>query len=175
MIGTIVVNLRDLIDAGKDEEIDDIRSEFSCPYNKDVENFIKEKAVLFSKQGIATTYLVLKQYRGEDAVVGYFSIAQKYFHIDLKKNSLSNTQRKRINKFSSYDEDLRRYIVSALLIGQLAKNYANGYDRLIEGDKLLRIACDKVMQIQRISSGRFVYLECEDKPRLLEFYERNGF
>ena len=156
MIGTIVVNFRDLIDAGKDEEIDHIRSEFSCPYNKDVENFIKEKAVLFSKQGIAATYLVLKQYRGE-------------------KNSLSNTQRRRINKFSSYDEDLRRYIVSALLIGQLAKNYANGYDRLIEGDKLLRIACDKVMQIQRISSGRFVYLECEDKPRLLEFYERNGF
>ena len=29
--------------------------------------------------------------------------------------------------------------------------------------------------IQRVSSGKLVYAECEDTPRLIEFYERNGF
>lgn len=65
--------------------------------------------------------------------------------------------------------------MSAILIGQLGKNYTHVYDNLIRGDDLLRIACDKVEQIQRISSGKIVYLECEDKVALKEFYERNGF
>lgn len=175
MLGTPIVNLLDLIEGGEEEALNNILVEFSCPYNKDVENFLKEKAVAFSKQRIAATYLVFKQYKGEDVVVGYFSIAQKYFHIDLKRGALSKTLRKRINKFAVWEESLHRYIVSAILIGQLGKNYAHGYDRLIRGDELLAIACDKAAQIQRISSGKVVYLECEEKPALVEFYERNGF
>lgn len=165
----------DLIESGETEAISNILAEFSCPHNKDVENFLKEKAVAFSKQRIAATYLVFRQYKGEDVVVGYFSIAQKYFHIDFKKGSLSKTLRKRINKFAVREESLHRYIISAILIGQLGKNYANGHDKLIRGDELLAIACDKVAQIQRISSGKIVYLECEDKAALIEFYQRNGF
>ena len=100
MLGTPIVNLLDLIEGGEEEALNNILVEFSCPYNKDVENFLKEKAVAFSKQRIAATYLVFKQYKGEDVVVGYFSIAQKYFHIDLKRGALSKTLRKRINKFA---------------------------------------------------------------------------
>ena len=157
MLGTPIVNLLDLIEGGEEEALNNILVEFSCPCNKDVENFLKEKAVAFSKQRIAATYLVFKQYKGEDVVVGYFSIAQKYFHIDLKRGALSKTLRKRINKFAVWEESLHRYIVSAILIGQLGKNYAHGYDRLIRGDELLAIACDKAAQIQRISSGKVVY------------------
>ena len=91
MLGTPIVNLLDLIEGGEEEALNNILAEFSCPYNEDVENFLKEKAVAFSKQRIAATYLVFKQYKGEDVVVGYFSIAQKYFHIDLKRGSLSKT------------------------------------------------------------------------------------
>lgn len=29
--------------------------------------------------------------------------------------------------------------------------------------------------MQVIVGGKMVYLECEDKPRLIEFYSRNGF
>jgi len=175
MIGTPIVNLLDLIELEENEAIENITKEFSCPHNGDVEIFLKEKAVEFAKQRIAATYLVFKQYKGEDVVVGYFSIAQKYFHIDAKNiERLSRTLRKRVNKFATYDNDLRRYVVSAILIGQLGKNYTHGYDNLIRGDDLLRIACDKVEQIQRISSGKIVYLECEDKVALKEFYERNG-
>ena len=34
---------------------------------------------------------------------------------------------------------------------------------------------DKVRETQLILGGKFVYLDCEDKPQLLRFYRDNGF
>lgn len=66
-------------------------------------------------------------------------------------------------------------MISAPLIGQLGKNFANGYDNLIPGDVLLKLATDKARAIQAVLGGKFVYLECEDKDALLNFYGDNGF
>ena len=65
--------------------------------------------------------------------------------------------------------------MSAPLIGQLGKNFANSYNTLISGDELLKLALDKVKKMQEIVGGKIVYLECEDKPRLIDFYSENGF
>jgi hypothetical protein len=40
---------------------------------------------------------------------------------------------------------------------------------------LLQIACDKVVAIQADLGGKLVYIECEETPKLLDFYTRNGF
>ena len=40
---------------------------------------------------------------------------------------------------------------------------------------LLKIACDKIKAVQYDLGGRFAYVECEAKPKLIEFYKRNGF
>lgn len=64
---------------------------------------------------------------------------------------------------------------SAPLIGQLGKNYQNNYDKQITGDELLALALHKVKESQLILGGKIVYLECEDKEKLTEFYSRNGF
>ena len=61
------------------------------------------------------------------------------------------------------------------MIAQWGKNYADNSDKLITGDELLKIACDDVKSTQFILGGKVVYLECENKSRLLEFYESNGF
>ena len=61
------------------------------------------------------------------------------------------------------------------MIGQLSKNFKDGNDTLISGAELLQMAIDKVKQVQYMIGGKFVYLECEDKERLLEFYTTNGF
>ena len=63
----------------------------------------------------------------------------------------------------------------APLIAQIGKNFANGYHKLISGDMLLSLACTKVKQVQLDIGGKIVYLECEDAPKLLDFYARNGF
>lgn len=78
-------------------------------------------------------------------------------------------------KFGQFDQMIQRYTISAPLIGQLGKNYANGYDKLITGDELLKLALDKVREMQYIIGGKIVYLECEQKDKLIEFYESNGF
>jgi hypothetical protein len=70
---------------------------------------------------------------------------------------------------------LDRYIAPIPLIGQLSRNYAPGHEGLISGDELLQLAVDMVKNAQRNLSGKMVYLESADHPKLIAFYERNGF
>lgn len=77
---------------------------------------------------------------------GYFSLANKFMAIYKDSLSSRNWQR-RISKFAQYDKDIKRYTLSTPLIGQM----------------------------QAIVGGKIVYLECEDKPKLLDFYGQNGF
>ena len=80
-----------------------------------------------------------------------------------------------MTKFGQFDKAIQRYTISAPLIGQLGKNYTSGYNKLITGDELLKLALDKIKTMQYIVGGKIVYLECEQKSKLIEFYERNGF
>lgn len=173
MTGYILVNLRELIEQLGEDKTKIILPNFICPQNKDVDDFLKFKSMEFSKQGIAITYLVFAPHKGENALVGYFTLATKVMMV--YRTSLSKTLRKRITKFALYDEDFKRYVFPAPLIGQLSKNFLNGYDKLITGDELLKLACDKVKAIQGEIGGRVVYLECEDNPKLIDFYSSNGF
>lgn len=174
MSGYIGFNLSDMITQLGENEVKSILSDFSCPLNPDVENFLKHTAIEFSKQGISSTYIIMASYRKEYVLVGYFTLANKIFCIE--RDSLpSKNWKKRIAKFGQFDSTIKRYTLSAPLIGQLGKNYTNGYNKLITGDELLKLALDKVREMQRIVGGKIVYLECEDKPQLLDFYSENGF
>lgn len=176
MTGYRVVNLALMIEELGEGETKRILSDFSCPLNPDVEFFLSKKAIEFAKQGWAQTHLVFASYKDEWVLVGYFALANKTMTISAKTFAgHSNTLRKRISRFSTYDKDLRAYMISAPLIAQLGKNFTNGYNKLITGDELLSEACEKIGRIQFDLGGRFAYLECEDKPKLKEFYSRNGF
>ena len=174
MTGYGIVNLKELVEQVGESRAKEILSNFSCPYNKDVEYFLNSKAIEFSKQGIAQTQLVFASFQNELVLVGYFTLALKEIVVS-RKASLSSRWRQRIRRFSTYSNLDNSYHVPAPLIGQLGKNFKNEYNKLISGDELLKIALDKVQQTQRILGGKFVYLECEDKPSLVEFYETNGF
>lgn len=156
-----------------EEHTKELLSSFSCPLNEDVENFFTQKAVEFSKRSLSQTHIVYASYRGQPEIAGYFTLANKY--ITVKKSRLSTNLAKRIAKFAVYDPTIRSYTLSAPLIAQLGKNYTNGLNCLITGDELLKLACDKVSKIQLELGGRVTYVECEDKPKLIEFYSSNGF
>ncbi len=173
MTGYTLINLREMIEHLGEDKTKIILSNFMCPHNKDVDDFLKFKSIEFSRQGIAITYLVFASHKNENVLIGYFTLATKI--IMVYRTSLSNTLRKRITKFAQYDNDFKRYVFPAPLIGQLSKNFFNGYDKLITGDELLKLACDKVKAIQGEIGGRVVYLECEDNPKLVDFYSSNGF
>ncbi len=173
MEGFQKINLLDFIDEIGEEKAKSFLEIFSCPYNADVEDFFKNKAITFARQRLSSVWIVFASYKGEWCLCGYFALAQKHFHIDLK--ALKSNLRGRIRKFATYDKEINKYLLVAPLIGQLGKNFFSGYDKLITGDELLKIACDTVKQAQRILGGRIVYLEAEDVPALINFYERNGF
>lgn len=169
-----IIRIEDMYDALGEEKIKKILNEFECELNKDVEYFIKEKAIEFFKSDISQTFIVTSSYKGKEVIVGYFALANKITKI--KRKSLTSNWRKRLARFDNKNEsDEKYFVVSLPLIGQLGKNYKNDYNQLISGDKLLELACDKVREAQKILGGKLVYLECENKPKLKEFYESNGF
>lgn len=172
-MGYKIINLRDIYNTLGENKTKEILKNFTCELNHDVEYFLKEKAIEFSKQDISRTYIVMSQFKGENVIVGYFAITNKVTNI--KRIALSATKKKRLLKFAIYDKDARCYSIALPLIGQLGKNYYNNYNKLIAGDILLKLACDKIKETQDLIGGRFVFLECEDKPKLKEFYENNGF
>lgn len=174
MVGYGIVNLKELIKEVGEDQTKEILSNFSCPLNKDVEYFLRNKAIEFSKQGIAQTQLIFASYKNQPVLVGYFTLALKEIVVS-KKATLNYQWKRRIRRFAVSSDLDGAYHVPAPLIGQLGKNFFNGYDALITGDELLKIALDKVRETQLALGGKFVYLECEDKPHLIEFYESNGF
>lgn len=176
MSGFMGINLKDILSDNElgEDAAKSILSSFSCPLNSDVEYFLKHTAIEFCKQGISSTYLIMASYRSTPVLVGYFTLANKIFCIS--KESLPNrTWKQRMAKFGQFDKDINRYTISAPLIGQLGKNYTNSYNKLITGDELLKLALDKVREMQYIVGGKIVYLECEQKEKLIDFYSQNGF
>lgn len=174
MSGYKQIKLQILLNKYGEDEVKHLLSDFYCPLNLDVEEFIQDKAIVFDKQGISKTHLVFAQYKKEFLLSGYFTLAPKVFLMG-KDAKISKTTRKRIKKFGTYISDIKKYCVSAPLIGQLGKNYKYKDKGLITGKILLDMACKEVAAAQASLGGNLVYLECEDTPRLVEFYQLNGF
>lgn len=168
-------NLNDLIRELGENRVESILSDFSCPKNADVEYFARKKAIEFSKRGFAKTHLVYycNEETKENRLVGYYAIANK--NILVSKRALNQKARSRIHNHGEYISELKKYLVTAPLIGQLGKNYKDNNDKLILGSELLGMAIDKIKKAQYDIGGKFIYLECEDIEKLTKFYEKNGF
>ena len=166
-------NLSSMVEQLGEERTKQILSSFTCPLNEDVQEFCRKKAIEFSRRGFAQTYIIYWQEGGEKEFIGYYTIAMKHFTV-CKKN-LSNKLFSRVKQHGTYDSSTGNYIISAPLIAQLGKNFDRGNDTLISGSEILQMAIDRIRKIQREIGGKFLYLECEEKERLLEFYEKNNF
>ncbi len=157
---------------GNEAAVEKILRQFRCGANADVEKFLLEKALVFDRQGISKTHLVYTSYQGKYVLGGYYALANKSFVV--KNNAkISRALKRRVARFGLHDDELRQYVITAPLSGQRGK--FDPYRHLITGDVLLYYACGEVKKVQDIVGGKFVYLECEDKPRLIEFYKENGF
>lgn len=173
MTGFNLVKLEDMISELGENIVKTILPNFSCPINRDVEYFFNHKAIEFSNQRLSITYLLYTSYKGNPTLIGYFTLSNKTFLVS--KRIFSKTKQKKITKFGIYNNELKRYLISAPLIAQISKNFTDGLNGLITGDELLKIACDKVSEAHSIIGGRIVYLECEDNEKLIEFYNKHGF
>ena len=96
-------------------------------------------------------------------------------HFSVNKKQLSNKLFSRVRQHGTYDVSTGEYIISAPLIAQLGKNFDKGNDTLISGSEILQMSIDRIRNIQREIGGKFFYLECEEKEKLIQFYEKNNF
>jgi len=173
MDGYVRVLLREMVKTLGEDRVKSILSGFLCPKNPDVEYFLKQKAIEFDKQSISSTHLIFTSYRSNPVLIGYFTLANKC--IDIPLNKLSSSMKKRIARFGARNSDGRLIQIALPLIAQLGKNYNGGYNNLISGDELLKIAIEQIQEGQRIFGGKCAYLECEDIDKLKDFYKSNGF
>lgn len=165
------VNLIDLIEAYGQENCEKILKSFECPLNKDVEDFIHNKAISFSNQKVAITYLVFSE---NMILVGYYTLANKF--ISIQDSQISKSLQKRISKFSQKDESLSRFLIPIPLIAQLGKNFSeNAKKEFLKGDELLELACNRVQQAEKIIGGKMTYIECASNDKLFDFYSKHGF
>lgn len=170
------INIHDYLALGNDDEagepmLNKVLSGFSCPKNPDVERFLKKSAIEFAKKNQSVTYLVFSEEHKE--LLGYFTLALK--PLAVRGETVSNNTKKKLLRVSELDEKSDIYTMSAYLIAQLGKNFANGRDSEISGKDLLELAWRVIEEAQYMLGGMVVFLEAELHERLISFYERNRF
>ena len=170
------VNIREYLALGNDEEagepaLVELLSGFSSPKNKDVERFLKKSAIEFTKKNQSVTYLVVS---AEDVrLLGYFTLALK--PLTVRGETVSNTMKRKLLRISELDEKSDTYTMSAYLIAQLGKNFSESGGPEITGAELLKLAWDKIKEIQYLGGGVVTFLEAENEEKLLSFYRDNRF
>jgi hypothetical protein len=147
-------------------------AQFSIPLNKEVEDFIRNKALQATKLKSSITYVLVDEDIAE--VIGYFTLLVKPFTIPASR--LSSTNRRLISRFSEVNEETGNYTASVFLLAQIGKNYAIQRQYQVSGRDLLEVALDKLRAAQDLIGGKLVLIEREsERMKLHDFYKANGF
>jgi len=154
-----------------EERLIQILSDFSCPKNPDVEHFLKQSSIEFTKKNQSVTYLVFST---EDfKLLGYFTIALK--PLTVRGETVSNTTKRKLLRVSELDKKSDTYTMSAYLIAQLGKNYTGDRNNKITGEDLIELAWIVIEEMQYMGGGMVTFLEAENEEKLLSFYRNNRF
>lgn len=166
----IKFSLSDFLNKIGEDAFKELVSDFSCPYDKDIEYFLTHKAVSFEKAEYQSskTYLVgFVNSKQKFSLCGYYTLSNKPF---ILSEDLSKSKRKSLTGGKTNQD-----VISAVLIGQLSKNYNNALNYTIDGSDLLAFAIETIFEVYNSVGLDLVYLECKDEPKLKDFYSRNHF
>lgn len=162
-------NILDMIEEFGEESVQAILSEFLCPQNNEIQTFVRDKAIVFAKQRMAITYLVFDD---EATLIGIFTLTHK--SITINAGEMSKSVMRRFERHSKLDEKTNSFTVSAFLIAQFGKNYQYSPNGNLSGDELMDTTMKVLKDIQKEIGGGIVYLDSEDNPFLLSFYQKQG-
>ena len=153
------------------DDLERLIGSFSCPVNAEVENFLKTKAFQSSRLSASQTYLVCNDRTG--LLLGHFTLLLKTYTV--KATSLSSSNRRLVSRFAEEDA-AGNFNAAVYLIAQIGKNFAIAKENQIKGGDLLARAEDEFRSIKKRVGGKLVMVEREcDRPKLLDFYNMNGF
>ena len=171
-----IFNLRLLLDENSSqymgvESVRKLLAHFTCP-NKDVERFLHCNAIEFTQKSQSVTYLVIDT--NTSAIAVFFALAIKPLSIDVAKLP-SKTAAKKLARVSILDQTTQTYTTAAYLLAQFGKNFSLPLEERIKGNDLLDFALEMIIRGKHSFGGMVCFLECEDVPRILDFYADNGF
>lgn len=167
-----VINILDMIEAIGETELKECLSDFSCPFNLEIEKFITNNAIDFARKKLSITYFIVNE---NGKIIAIFTLAHKT--VEIGDTNLSNAKRRKISRYAVLNSETGSYAISAFLIAQFGKNYAVDKGNSITGNELMSYTFEILKRIQHDIGGGIIFLECEDKKILLDFYqnEQNGF
>ena len=168
-----LLKISELEDAVGREALADTLARFSCPLNKEVESYLKDasRAVQSSRMSSSVTYLAFDS-RTND-LLGYFTLMMKAYSV--RSDALNSANKRLISRFSEIDAS-GNFTAAVYLIAQIGKNFALPEEDQVEGSELLMAAMDVFCETKSAIGGKLVMVEREaDRPKLLEFYNDNGF
>ena len=111
----IAVNIQDILKAIGEEELLKFLSDFSCPLNREVEDFVRNKSIDFAQRKLSITYLVIKKTNeAKNILAGIYTLPHKA--IEITNSNISNTTRKKLLRYATLDKDTDKYNISAFLI-----------------------------------------------------------
>jgi len=140
-------------------EVSDMLSSFSCKRDKDVESFLKDKAIIQEKKHISRTYLIFDEDAGSE-LVAYFTVAVS--SMEDKDLVFSGNLRKKMN--------INNGSAQSYLIGQIGK--LDGAQKGL-GRFAIEKAIDRIVSANAKVGCRVVRVDC--RPSLVNYYKDNGF
>jgi hypothetical protein len=167
-----VTNILDLLETIGEDRVSSALSEFTCSKNTEIECFVRNNAIDFAKKKMSITHLVFDE---EGQIEAFFTLTHKPSAV--ADSLLSRTGQKKLSRYARFDSEIRAYSVSAFLIAQFGKNENVRGSEHISGNQLMDLAISVLQSVQRQVGGGVVFLECEDKQGLRNFYqnEHNNF
>lgn len=137
----IAVNIQDMLKAIGEEKLQRLLSDFSAPLNEGVEDFVRDKSIQFARKKLSITYLAIRRTdSGEAVLVGIFTLAHKA--VEVTNTNISNTARRKLERYARLDKETDKYNVSAFLIAQFGKNSAVPGEWKITGNELMDLTIE---------------------------------
>lgn len=166
------ITIPEFIELTNEESVRQMLSEFSCEKNKEIEDFVRNKALDFSKRKITITHLLLDE---ESNLSAIYALTHKA--ISINGNLLSQSIIKKLRKYALPEPNSNNFLVSAFLIAQFGKNSSNFVKNQKIGNEIMQSVFEFIKNIQNQIGGRIIYLECEDRKELINFYtnDKNNF
>ena len=93
-----------------ENDLQQILSEFTCPKNPDVEKFLKQSSIEFTKKNQSVTYLVFSYVTTE--LVGYFTLTIKPKEVNSNSN-ISKSVMKKVARMSEGSENSNSFNLAA--------------------------------------------------------------
>ena len=170
------ISLQSLLKQTKDTKKikENVLNTFNGRGKSEVSDFLHNKSIDYEQRSLSSTYLI---YNDRSQLVGYFTISNK--GLIISKENYEKLLKKQQKKLSFNGRKLENgdYIVNSFLLGQLGKNFNKNIleEDKIKGVELLTIAYNLLIEIKNLINVKYLWIECEDNKKLLDFYSNFGF